>query len=70
MEKKCNNCEYFRRGTPGCATHVWGDCMKQGKYTRDTQDTKTLGVFMWADNSCDDFEPRNTSAVQPIQDFL
>ncbi len=62
MEKKCQNCEHFKRGSVGAAKYVWGDCMKTGKYTEDTQDTKTPGVFTWADNSCDDFEPRNTPA--------
>ena len=71
MEKKCNNCEYFKSGSPEYyLTFVWGDCMKPGKYTWDTQDTKTPGVFMWGNKSCDDFEPRKTPADQPAQDFL
>lgn len=33
-------------------------------------DTKTPGVFMWGNKSCDDFEPRKTPADQPTQYFL
>ena len=47
--------------------HLWGDCVKPGKYSLDSQGTKTLGAFTWADKSCDDFEP---IADQPAQDFL
>ena len=70
MEKKYKNCEHFRMIIGEDATHVWGDCMKPGKYTWDTQGTKTPGVFMWGNKSCDDFEPRKTPADQPAKDFL
>ena len=52
------------------ASHVWGDCIKPGKYTWDTLGTKTPLVFTWANKSCDDFEPRKTPAYQPAQDSL
>jgi len=70
MEKKCKNCEHFRRVSGEYVSYVWGDCVKPGRYTGDEQNTKTPGVFMWADKSCDDFEPRKTPADQPAQDSL
>ncbi|MFX0202516.1 MAG: hypothetical protein ACFFCW_40940, partial [Candidatus Hodarchaeota archaeon] len=64
MTKKCNNCEHFIRASAMNAGHVWGDCMKPGKSRWDTQGRKIPGVFTWADKSCDDFKPQNTS-VEP-----
>ncbi len=70
MDKKCKNCKHFRIGSALPATHIWGDCMKPRKYdTFDAQGTKTTGVFMWDDKSCDDFEPRKTLVDQPVGDF-
>jgi hypothetical protein len=70
MDRKCKNCEHFRQGSAGPTRNVWGDCVKPGKYTRDGQDTKTLGVFLWGGKNCADFEPRKTLADQPAQDIL
>jgi hypothetical protein len=42
------------------AKHVWGDCMKSGKYSYDASGAKRRGAFTWDDNACDDFEMRET----------
>jgi hypothetical protein len=68
MDRKCKNCEYFRKGSVEPATHVWGDCVKPGKYSWSAYNTKIPGIFTWADSSCDDFEPRTTPAAQSDQD--
>ncbi|MHC4750470.1 MAG: hypothetical protein ACYTFW_11405 [Planctomycetota bacterium] len=70
IERKCKNCEHFRKGSVGYTQHVWGDCVKPGRYSYDAQGTKAPGVFTWAAKSCDDFEPRKTSADQTARDSL
>gem|GEM_PF-3822651 len=47
------------------AEHVWGDCMKPGKYSYDAHGRKRCGAFTWDDNSCDDFVFRKTPSKQP-----
>ena len=62
MQKKCMNCKHFRKGSvgPTKAEHVWGDCMKPKEHSGDAQDTEARQFFTWADNSCADFQPRET----------
>ncbi len=68
MDRKCRNCEHFRKGSAGSAKHVWGECLKPGQYSYDSHDRDRPGAFTWADKSCDDFEPRKTPADQSVQD--
>ncbi len=60
VDHRCDDCRYFGQGSlePTSAKHVWGDCMKSKEHSGDTQDTEARRSFRWADNSCDDFEPR------------
>ena len=58
MDKKCQNCKYFRKGSAMPAEYVWGDCMKPGRHSYDINGRKRRGAFTWDDNSCDDFELR------------
>ena len=60
MDRTCRNCKYFRKGSVMPAKYVWGDCMKPGKYSYDTRGKKRRGAFTWDDNTCDDFEVRQT----------
>ncbi len=68
MEKRCINCKYFRKGSVEPAKDVWGDCVKPRKHVWGAEDTETRVFFTWADNSCDDFEPRKAPADQSAQD--
>ncbi len=52
------------------AGHVWGDCMKPGKFHWDTHGRKIPGAFTWADKFCDDFEHQNTSVDRPSEGLL
>ena len=65
VERRCDKCRHFRQGSVGStrAEHVWGDCMKPKEHSGDAQDTETQRFFTWADNSCEDFEPR----VAPVE---
>jgi hypothetical protein len=44
--------------------------MKPGKSRLDIKGKKIPGAFTWADKSCDDFKPQNTSVDQLSEDFL
>lgn len=56
MEKVCKNCEYFVQ-VSSTSTHIWGDCMKSAS-SIEADEKKEHGVFMWADNTCSDFNPK------------
>lgn len=62
MDRNCKNCEHFTRRSVMSAEHVWGHCMKPGRYGIDAEGRKRRGVFTWDDDSCDDFAPRKIPA--------
>ncbi|MGD8500816.1 MAG: hypothetical protein PVJ86_09225 [Phycisphaerales bacterium] len=70
MDRKCDNCKYFRKGSVEPGKHVWGDCLKPREHAWGAQDREPRAFFRLAGESCDDFEPRTAPADQPAQDSL
>ena len=59
MEKTCKNCKYFvSKGISYFSSPRWGDCMKPRGYNAQVDVEKERGVFVWDDNTCSDFEPK------------
>jgi len=58
MEKLCKNCQHFVRGSVvGLnSEYLWGDCMNPKKMIVYLTN-KNQGVFMWGNNTCEDFQP-------------
>lgn len=57
MEKFCKNCEHFVQISFGVSKHIWGDCMKAAGPI-EADDREDRGAFMWADETCSDFKPK------------
>jgi len=68
MEKICINCKYFVQVSAVFSSHVWGDCIKHAENTPDMEVAKKNAVFVWADKTCDDFEPVKRPVDQAKQD--
>ncbi len=64
MDKKCIECEHFRRGSVGPTRpeYVWGDCLKVREHAWGSEESEESVNFTWADGCCENFEPRQTSA--------
>lgn len=69
MDKKCENCKHFRIGSVIPIHYIWGDCVNPQRCPVDAQGKKFNRVFMWADKSCDYFEPKERSVNQRIVDI-
>jgi hypothetical protein len=46
MDRNCKNCEHFRRRSVMSAEHIWGHCMKPGRYSIDAEGRKRRGVLL------------------------
>jgi len=60
MEKLCKNCKYFVRGSSIVffnPEYIWGDCVNPEKIVVNLTDKEKRGVFKWATNICENFEP-------------
>ena len=68
MESVCINCKHFVKGSLVSSDYSWGDCTKPRVKESDIKGGKKPGPFKWANNTCDDFEPKTTLVDQSSQD--
>jgi len=60
----CDGCEFFSPAHTCIEKPAWGHCMKLVKTQPGWITGKPRPLFTWADNHCDDFQPRQSSSVR------
>lgn len=57
-DQLCGACRHFSPAYTCVERPTWGYCMKRVRSPGTGTDRAAEAVFTWADNCCDDFQPR------------
>jgi hypothetical protein len=63
-QQLCDACVFFSPAHTCIEKPTWGHCLKLVKARPDWGAQKLRPFFTWADNHCDDFQPRQPSVVR------
>ncbi len=61
-DQLCETCRHFSPAYARLEKPSWGYCMKRVRDPGPGPDRPAEPVFTWADNCCDDFQPRPPSS--------
>jgi hypothetical protein len=65
IQQHCGACALFAPAHTCIEKPTWGHCLKLVRANPGGKLGSPQPLFTWADNHCDDFQPRQPSAVRP-----